>query len=112
MNTEFRRVESPAFFARIWVSGDADSAKQITAQYLADIGLCVTITKTSFYYTGGQEEGMVIGLINYPRFPAGREEIKGKAIVLGEKIARYLGQGSYLVETPTETIWFTRRDGE
>lgn len=32
-------------------------------------GWCVTVTPTMFYYMGGNEPGVAIGIIDYPRFP-------------------------------------------
>ena len=108
----FRSKSCPAFSVKIWLAGDIQSARLFCAQYLTNIGLCVTIIPAVYSYTGGEEEGFVIGLVNYPRFPSDPTSIQEKAISLGEGLARHLGQGSFLVEMPDEMIWFTRREGD
>ena len=35
---------------------------------------CVTMTRTKFAYKDGWDRGLVIGLINYPRFPSAPEK--------------------------------------
>lgn len=39
-------------------------------------GLCVTVTPTTFIYKNGREDGAIIGLINYPRLPTPKKELK------------------------------------
>jgi hypothetical protein len=73
-------------------------------------GNSVTITDTVFAYPGGEESGFVVGFINYPRFPHQPTDIQDAAIELGKQLCWYLGQGSFLVETPSSMIWFSRRD--
>lgn len=48
-------------------------------KYVNKVGLCVTITPTTFVYKNGREEGAVIGLINYPRFPTTKENLEKTA---------------------------------
>ena len=112
MLKKFEQKVCPSFSVKIWLAGNIQSARLFCAQYFADVGLCATIIPAIYSYTGGEEEGFVIGLINYPRFPSDPISIQNKAIDLGEKLARYLGQGSFLIETPNEMIWFTRREGD
>lgn len=45
---------------------------------------CVTVSKTNFFYPGGEEPGLVIGFINYARFPRSESEIRGNSIKLAE----------------------------
>ena len=73
-------------------------------------GLCVTVTPTTFVYTGGAEEGVEIGLVNYPRFPSTQEELAGKAQRLGELLLRELCQHSFLIVQPGTTTWCSRRE--
>jgi hypothetical protein len=60
--------------------------------YCNQVGLCVTITETNFFYTNGSEPGYMIGLINYPRFPSSPEEITKKALELAEIAKTYFEQ--------------------
>jgi len=46
-----------------------DEVKDFLQDYVNKSGLCITISPTSFIYRGGREEGIIIGLINYLRFP-------------------------------------------
>lgn len=73
------------------------------------IGLCVTINRTDFIYTGGLESGVVVGLINYPRFPASAAEITSTALDLANGLMDALSQFTATVQTPDEAIWITRR---
>jgi hypothetical protein len=55
-------------------------------EYCNLMGFCVSLTETKFIYTDGIEPGVIVGLINYPRFPKEVQEIKRKAF----EIARFL----------------------
>lgn len=71
----------PTHWARIYIAGPIDVAKQIIRE-----GLCATITPTDYIYTGGEEAGIVVGLIDYPRFPKPVDEITNRAVDLGHKL--------------------------
>lgn len=104
------RVEAaPTFWARLYLSGPIEVAKQtIRAECLRE-GLCVTIEPTTFIYTGGEETGYVVGLINYPRFPKSPEEITGRGHDLMHKLLAATHQHSALFMTPDGTEWVTVR---
>lgn len=53
----------------IFMAGDYNAAREICRAYCDEVGYCVTVTPTSYVYTGGEESGFIVGLINYPRFP-------------------------------------------
>ncbi len=97
------------FWAEIAIAGDHAQAKQICREFCAS-GLCVTITPTAFIYTGGEEAGVLVRLINYPRFPSSPQALTDRALALAEKLRAGLFQDSFSVITPTETIWHTRRE--
>ncbi len=69
-----------------------EEAEVICQSYVDAVGLCVTITPTRFIYTDGGEPGAVIGLINYPRFPASEDTILGKALELARLLMRAFRQ--------------------
>jgi len=100
----------PAYYANIYMAGDIDQAKRVCVDYCWNIGLCVTVTATEYIYTGGRETGFVVGLLNYPRFPAPPAEIDEKASTLAQMLMRELCQWSALIPTPTHAHWLTRRD--
>jgi hypothetical protein len=43
--------------------------EQYLQDYVDKVGLCVTVTATKFIYKNGNEPGVIVGLLNYPRFP-------------------------------------------
>jgi len=88
--------------AKIWLGlregySDTYSDKEnvtIEIQKFCDsISECVTITPTEFIYVNGREPGLVIGFINYARFPKSKAETKKRALLLGkilmEKFEQY-----------------------
>jgi ferredoxin len=93
----------------IFIAGDVNYAKNICQKYCIEVGLCVTVTPTDYIYSGGRESGMVIGLINYPRFPAEKEDIFRKAEGLGLLLVEKLGQWSFTIESPTETVFYSNK---
>lgn len=73
-------------------------------------GLCVTIKEILFIYTGGEEYGVEIGLINYPRFPTTEKKLMEQAIELATLCREMAFQHSYLIMSPEETIWDSIRE--
>ena len=101
-----------AYYANIFMAGNIEDAKRICAEFCFKVGLCVTVTKTEYIYTGGRESGFVVGLVNYPRFPADPGEIAATAKTLAAVLISGLHQHSALVQTPDAATWFTRRPVE
>lgn len=107
--TEMIEKQENTYWARIYMSGPIEVAKQtIRAECLRE-GLCVTIEPTTFIYTGGEESGYVVGLINYPRFPASKVSILDRAFDLMHKLLEVTHQHSALVMTPDITTWVSNR---
>lgn len=100
----------PTHWARIYIAGPIDVAKQIIREECMREGLCVTITPTDYIYTGGEEAGYVVELVNYPRFPKPVDEITNRAVDLGNKLRARTFQHSFMVMTPQMTEWFTIRE--
>lgn len=94
---------APSFTVKIHVAGDRKIAEDICRKYCADIGLCVGIKDETFVYTYGQEEGVEISLINYPRFPDTEENIERKARDLAILLMEGLYQKSISIEDPGTT---------
>lgn len=99
-------------WARIYIAGDYDKARDICRQYCYKVDLCVNVTRNAFIYTGGEEEGVIVELINYPRFPSITDVVDAKAYELGIELKRQLCQDSFLLMTPKETIWSTDREND
>lgn len=89
----------------VYVAGDIITAKAWLRQYCYDTGFCVTVTPTSFIYTGGEEEGLRVGVVNYPRFPSKPEELEAKAQAIGAGLLKALCQRTALVVGPQNTTW-------
>lgn len=104
-----RRLTEPTHYARIYLSGPMDVAKQIIRAECMREGLCVTIEPTDFVYTGGEEAGYVVGLVNYPRFPSFEAKVTERALALAELLLNSTHQWSAMVVTGRETIWLTAR---
>lgn len=104
---------APTWTVTIHMAGDIALAGQIIQRHAIDFPMCVTLTPASFIYTGGREEGFVVGFINYPRFPADDvRHIGEKAYALAGRLMHELGQHSFSIVTPEETTWYSRRAAE
>lgn len=106
------RLESfPSFWVRIYLSGPIEVAKQTIRAECLQEGLCVTVEPTTFIYTGGEEIGYVVGLLNYPRFPLEPDAIVARARGLMGRLLHATYQHSALLMTPNTTEWVTKREG-
>jgi hypothetical protein len=81
-----------------------EEVRKIAQEYCDKVGLCVTLTDLEFIYTKGNEPGVAVGLINYPRFPASKKEIRKKALTLAEILKENLKQNRVSILFPDETI--------
>jgi hypothetical protein len=81
-----------------------EEVKLIVQNYVNNIGWCVTITPTEYYYTDGNEPGVIIGVINYPRFPKTIEILKTQTLELATILRTLLYQKRVSVIFPQETI--------
>ncbi len=97
------------FWVRLYLSGPIEPAKQVIRAECLREGLCVTIEPTTFIYTGGEEAGYVVGLINYPRFPSDPAALYARGRDLMLKLLDATFQHSALLMTPGETEWVTKR---
>ena len=103
-------AETLSYPVSIFMAGDHAKALELCRAYCDQIGFCVTVTPTSYVYTGGQETGVIIGLINYPRFPSEPRAIWHSAEQLAGQLRDALGQESYTIQAPDKTVWFSHRD--
>lgn len=104
-----QQLSTPTFWAHIFIAGDLEQAKQVCRSHCFTAGLCVTIEPVTYVYTGGQEDGVRVGLINYPRFPASDDQILRTAKDLAYRLREELCQNSFSIMTPAETIFDSRR---
>jgi hypothetical protein len=101
-------IEVPSYEVRIYIAGDAHTAKCVCRKYAKERGACVTVTKTKYVYTGGSEDGVVIGFINYPPFPKMQSVMEKEAFELAEMLKDSLCQNSYTIWTPHRTTTIGR----
>lgn len=73
------------------------------------VGLCVTVTPTQYAYSGGSCDGVIVGLINYARFPKSREEIWDTAERLAQYLKDEMNQGSFTVQDDKFTYFHSTR---
>ena len=84
-------------------------AIEVVQGYCNEVGLCVTCTPTTFVYSQrpetphGQEPGLLIGFVNYPRFPSQPDDIRKHAEALGAAIKQKLRQNRVSVVYPDVT---------
>jgi hypothetical protein len=102
-------VSVPSMRFDILIAGDIEDAKRICREWCMEVGACVTVEAASFIYTGGQEEGVRVGFINYPRFPSEHDALLEKAQSLADRLMHKLCQLSYTIEGPRDTVWHSRR---
>lgn len=92
-----------------------EEAKDICQKYVDEVGLCATITPTDYIYTNkgvggiGYEPGVIIGLINYPRFPS-VSDVRRKALELAGLFLREFKQNRVTVMFSDHTVMLERED--
>ena len=104
-------TDAHTWWARIYLSGPVDVVKQAIREECWREGLCVTVDQTLFIYTGGEEQGCVVGLVNYPRFPSPPNALEARAIEVANLLLKATFQRSALVVMPTLTVWIHQTEG-
>lgn len=98
-----------SYWVKIYISGPRLIVEQTCREECLREGLCVTVDDTKFIYTGGEEAGSVIGLVDYPRFPKSRKDIRARANALALLLLEKTCQHSVLVMDDSRATWFTKR---
>jgi hypothetical protein len=80
-----------------------EDVNKIVDKFVNNVKDCVTITPTDFRYVDGNEPGVIVGWINYPRFPRTPSEITERALTLARELLYELGQLRVSVTTPDDT---------
>jgi hypothetical protein len=99
----------PTIKIDIYIAGDLEQAKQICRQWTLEVGACVTVEPVSYIYSGGEEAGVRVGFINYPRFPTDHDSLFAKAQDLGAALMFGMCQLSHSIVSPIKTEWVSRR---
>ncbi|UXN70952.1 hypothetical protein N8A98_07115 [Devosia neptuniae] len=107
--TQLSTTEAPTIRFDIFIAGDYAQAKQVCREYCFDVGLCVTVEPADYIYTGGEESGVRVGLINYPRFPGTAESLNAKAEGLATLLMERMCQHSFSIAGLATTTWYSRR---
>lgn len=98
------------------VTHTIDIAERCCQEYCDEVGLCVSITPTSFIYSYGGEPGCAVGLIHYPRFPCTDPQgvIRRHALTLAARLRDLYGQWRVSVVFPDETVMLSdpKADGK
>jgi hypothetical protein len=105
-----KTINAPTHVVTLYLSGPIEVAKQALRAECLREGLCVTIEPTTFVYTGGEEEGYRVGLLNYPRFPTTPAELNDRAETVALVLLGATHQHSALIVTPDTTYWITKRE--
>ena len=98
------------FAINIYIAGNKQVIEQTLRQYCMDTGFCITVTPTNYIYTGGEETGFIIGIRNYPRFPANHETLVTRASTIAKTLMTTACQNSCMIEYPDRTLWMSSRD--
>ncbi len=110
--------EVPTFTAALYIgfrTGYTDyvhsraEADAVIQEYCDRVGLCVTVTETTFIYKRtamtphGRDPGVVVGFINYPRFPSTYDQLRVHAEAIGAALKEKLEQNRVTVAYPDYT---------
>lgn len=104
------RAEVPTYTATIYIAGSVWEAETICRDYCDEVGFCVNVRETNYCYTGGEEAGVAVGLINYARFPSTPEAIFTHAEALAQRLLEGLDQQSFTIVATDKTVFFSRRE--
>lgn len=79
-------------------------AKITCQEYCDNFGLCVSITPTFFIYTNGNENGCIVGFINYPQFPQSNEQIFNHAVNIAKLLKEKYHQNKVTLVASDKTL--------
>jgi len=98
-------ASAPTHQVTIWIAGDLAAAHRVIREFCYERGACFTVTPTRFVYTGGEEDGVAVGLANYPRFPSEPDALQARAEELARRLLPALNQRTCLLVGSSETKW-------
>lgn len=85
-----------------------DEVRTWLQNYCNEVKLGLTLAPLEFIYVDGGEPGLIIGLINYPRFPRTVEEIKKIAIDMTRGLMTLCHQERVSIVFSDETVMLER----
>lgn len=111
------RMKTKTFEAKIYIglregyTGSELSlqeAEDIIRSFIEEFRFGITITPTKFMYPGEKENGLILGIINYPRFPDTEYELTKKTLNLAKYCLNAFKQYRCSVVFPNETVMLER----
>lgn len=105
MNIQYKIIPT-SYWATIFVAGNPVRAEEEIRRLTMEWSFCVTMTPTKYIYKYGLEDGVIVTLVQYPKFQDSTpENINAKAIGLAKSLMLRLYQRSCTVITPNETTY-------
>jgi len=71
-----------------------------------------SVTPTTYIYKNGNEPGVVVGIINYPRFPSEAAALKAKALEVAALLLKLYRQMKVSVVFPDETVMLESEEAQ
>lgn len=102
----------PTFTITLFMAGDYAHAKQLVNRWVADNPMCFAMSAVDYPYTFGCESGFRLDAINYPRFPTDEATRRATVEAIAEHLMVELNQGSYTIQAPSGTTFYSRRAGD
>ena len=87
-----------------------EEVAKIIQDWVDSVGMCVTVTPTEYIYTGGREPGIIVGFINYPRFPEAPRNIELKVLDLAQILLRECKQMGLSIVFPDRTLMLSNTE--
>jgi hypothetical protein len=110
---EISKHTVPTWYAKIYcglrvgygsVYNTHADAYDIIKEFIKEYPTCVNVTRNHFLYVNGEEPGICVEFINYPRFESSYGEIERKAIKLATRLMKGLKQNRVSIVMPGTTI--------
>lgn len=102
---ETHRYEPPWEYEGPWPRvHSVEEIEKVCQDYCDNNGFCVSVTQTKFIYTKGNEPGVIVGIISYPRFPSDNGELRRRALELAELLRKQCDQYKVSVVMPSEVV--------
>lgn len=99
-----------SYEVKIFIAGDYKLLAEESRNFCDEIGLCVTVTPTKYIYTNGEEDGSIIGLINYGRFPKSEKDVWNLAENLAKRLKVAANQTSFTIQDKNNSDFYSWRD--